>query len=1287
MKQDLHLHKILHRLLGAWIAVVMLAFLPQAALAQGSFSVNSFQYKITNAKTHEVSLTFLNNSTGLPEELTLATVVNPTDGITYAVTGIENTYEGNYYLSHFRKMVFPNVTTVGPNAFNNCDLLEEIILPKATSIGKEAFHGCTNLIEITAPNVTTIGEDAFRDCSNLKDAIFPKVTTLEDRTFSQCENLITATLPLLKNIGHGNFNACATLTNASFPLAETIGGYVFYNCYEMKMIALPKLDSIGERSFYNDRNPKTTPALYLGATAPTKINALAFEGTVSPRYLYPITENGISASSHNYGTEWNGWSIQNSLPDSSAIIKISGVPDTIRLRSSSATITLDDTVTFVPTKYKKSQIIWEVAAQSNTGATISNNALTVTNTGIPLIRATVKYNGETIYTQGFPINVIGYEKADTFTVDSIIYRVSSTTYGDSTVSVIGYTFTTPKSLAISTVTTPTGNLFTVDSIGDGALKDAPLKSVSFPNVKNIGANAFENDTLSSASFPILETIGDEAFKNNAKLLSLSLGATAPTVGTDAFNGCPSGGTLTLVDKNGKELSDAGYSSATANQYGKSAGFANGLWYGWALPKSIFIGSARLFVPAMGTAYYTYSEASGSSVLTPSDANTYNVSASFTDKTLNITLQNITVNDSHESVYDPNKQITVHPALFIAYTEGNTHLNTQEATVLQSSYDYQAAGGIYYFSYDSTTQESDTLILNNSGSLISGYTAIKGGKSTQGLYHTNFDCSFGITTIGNLVIDNSGEMTMKPNKDNMYGIDVHGSLLIKGTGPLYAYATSSVSSSIVNSSYGIRSEKKITVSLQSSGSLYASGIHQYEFSQNGYSYGIYAPEIKITSGSFLVRGSTQAMNVRPTFTGSAIASEDYYGNDAVVYNANNISTYHFIRNGFSSFIGNAPLNISSTGTTYYTYSEAGGNSSLTPSNAENYNVSASLSSDLVLNLTFKGLKVNVNYDDSSYGYAVYLDGAMTKVKLNLIGDNTFTGLASQKGIDTFYSNAATEIINDSGTLTIQSKESGDYNYAIYGVKTLSIDNNGTINIIGGKAGSESYGIETAYDIHITGKGKTNIQSGECRYWSVGIYTYYGNITIEAQGSVKVAASTANNSYGLESFNSINMNSGDITIQGKSSALYAAPDLTAFVNPYATASTNYDGSSPVTYDATAYESYQYFNIKEKILNLADATITLSENSFEADGTQKKPSVTSVVLDGKTLTEGTDYTVTYGDNVNPGKGTVTIIGKGDYTGSQTVTFTIYAKPVYVIIPKVDGVSVTPGFGLNLAGIGQPF
>ncbi len=75
-----------------------------------------------------------------------------------------------------------------------------------------------------------------------------------------------------------------------------------------------------------------------------------------------------------------------------------------------------------------------------------------------------------------------------------------------------------------------------------------------------------------------------------------------------------------------------------------------------------------------------------------------------------------------------------------------------------------------------------------------------------------------------------------------------------------------------------------------------------------------------------------------------------------------------------------------------------------------------------------------------------------------------------------------------------------------------------------------------------------------------------------------------------------------------------------------------------------------------DLSDAAITLEgeDEDYVWDGTPITPAVT-VTLNGKTLTQGTDYTVSYHNNTDIGKAEVTVTGMGDYLGSQTISFQI--------------------------------
>ena len=74
---------------------------------------------------------------------------------------------------------------------------------------------------------------------------------------------------------------------------------------------------------------------------------------------------------------------------------------------------------------------------------------------------------------------------------------------------------------------------------------------------------------------------------------------------------------------------------------------------------------------------------------------------------------------------------------------------------------------------------------------------------------------------------------------------------------------------------------------------------------------------------------------------------------------------------------------------------------------------------------------------------------------------------------------------------------------------------------------------------------------------------------------------------------------------------------------------------------------------------SAISLSQDSYEYDGSEKKPSVT--VKDGTTsVLDPGDYTVTYSNNINAGTATVTVTDNagGNYTVNGTKTFTISPK-----------------------------
>ena len=143
-----------------------------------------------------------------------------------------------------------------------------------------------------------------------------------------------------------------------------------------------------------------------------------------------------------------------------------------------------------------------------------------------------------------------------------------------------------------------------------------------------------------------------------------------------------------------------------------------------------------------------------------------------------------------------------------------------------------------------------------------------------------------------------------------------------------------------------------------------------------------------------------------------------------------------------------------------------------------------------------------------------------------------------------------------------------------------------------------------------------------------YTYDGtaktpSVTVTLDGKTLVL----NTDYTVSYSNHTNVGTATVTVTGKG---------------------NYTGSNTAQFTITKATE------EPKKIDLSNATVALSQTTYTYDGKAKTPSVT-VTLDGKTLVLNTDYIVSYSNHTNVGTATVTVIGKGNYTGSNTAQFTI--------------------------------
>lgn len=257
----------------------------------------------------------------------------------------------------------------------------------------------------------------------------------------------------------------------------------------------------------------------------------------------------------------------------------------------------------------------------------------------------------------------------------------------------------------------------------------------------------------------------------------------------------------------------------------------------------------------------------------------------------------------------------------------------------------------------------------------------------------------------------------------------------------------------------------------------------------------------------------------------------------------------------------------------------------------------------------GIKVNVGYSDGSLHFQATYDGSIPSVSLT---DAVVMDLDNQT-----YSGSA---LTPKPTVVLGGKtlvEGTDYQ--------LSYENNVNASVLDKTKPAA---------VIIQGKGaysgslkKTfTIDQAEVYYAAVAAISaqQYTGSALTPKPTITFGGRTLTASdYSISYKNNTNVGTATVTITGTG---------------------NYKGTKETT-----------FKINAKTL---PSNPVLSVTSYTYDGKAKTPGVT--VKDGtKTLVNGTDYTVKYSNNVNVGTATVTVTGKGNYTGSKSTNFKINAAP----------------------------
>ena len=167
------------------------------------------------------------------------------------------------------------------------------------------------------------------------------------------------------------------------------------------------------------------------------------------------------------------------------------------------------------------------------------------------------------------------------------------------------------------------------------------------------------------------------------------------------------------------------------------------------------------------------------------------------------------------------------------------------------------------------------------------------------------------------------------------------------------------------------------------------------------------------------------------------------------------------------------------------------------------------------------------------------------------------------------------------------------------------------------------------------------------------------SVEFRGSISRISSTewgANFIISEDLYNSI---------KGSTSA-YATVNVGFTMDPDGTDLTWKAVDSITWTDVLADSSSSSSNSTSNTKKISDLSVSSISNQTYS-GKAKTPDVK--IKDGSyTLKKGTDYTLSYKDNKKIGKATVTITGKGKYSGTKTVTFKIIPKKTTLTVKKTD-------------------
>ncbi len=267
-----------------------------------------------------------------------------------------------------------------------------------------------------------------------------------------------------------------------------------------------------------------------------------------------------------------------------------------------------------------------------------------------------------------------------------------------------------------------------------------------------------------------------------------------------------------------------------------------------------------------------------------------------------------------------------------------------------------------------------------------------------------------------------------------------------------------------------------------------------------------------------------------------------------------------------------------------------------------------------------------------------------------------------GINHYGAGGAGGNITISGTAQIITAQGGDEEHSSTATRTSEYGGAG-IGSGGSAKGSGGRG-SNGGTIKIMGSTTVNAIGGNN---ATGIGGIGG--TIHVLGTATVNAIGGNNATGIgggrgSTGSAVILSGGTVTATGGQNTIGSAVMQAFSAKPTVSAVENQIAKVTVLAGANAGSaSIRGFN-EDFVTGLSYAKITtesfvptiLLGTPLVANGTQQTQSVGLVMVDGRTLAEGTDYTLSGNTATDVGAYTLTLTGTGNYSGTQAVPFSMY-------------------------------